>query len=209
MNYQRLGELKSMHIHIHLWLIQYGYVGVFLILALEMVGIPFPAETTLTLAGLELSRGVFHAFPLLLSAILGHLVGAGVAYILGRLLGRPALLRYGHVVGLTPKRFHRGEQVLRKYQAPTLIISTFIAGVRVVIPYLAGIERLVIWRYILYTMVGTVLWVTAFILAGRVLESEWIRYHQVLHRGLWPLLAVVVILLVGFAWYRFHRHAKT
>lgn len=73
-----------MHFSLETWIHQFGYVGVFVILFFEMVGIPFPAETTLTLSGIEWMRGGFSLIPLLLAAGLGNIAGSTVAYAIGR-----------------------------------------------------------------------------------------------------------------------------
>lgn len=73
-----------MHIDIQHWLHQYGYVGVFFILLTEMVGVPFPAETTLTISGIEWSRGTFSFIPLLLSCAIGNMIGSHWRCHIGR-----------------------------------------------------------------------------------------------------------------------------
>lgn len=79
--------------HIQLLIHHYGYFGVFFILLLEMIDIPFPAETTLTLSGIEWTQGAFHLIPLLIAATVGNASGSVVAYWIGRLLGRPVIVR--------------------------------------------------------------------------------------------------------------------
>ena len=125
-----------MHIHIHQMLQHYGYFGVFFILLLEMVGIPFPAETTLTISGFEWSNGAFKLIPLLLAAGLGNIVGSMIAFWIGRLLGRPVIVRYGKYVGITNERLDKANDMFHRHQSWIVIIGKFIAGIRVLIPYL-------------------------------------------------------------------------
>ncbi|GMA58544.1 hypothetical protein GCM10025858_30470 [Alicyclobacillus sacchari] len=80
----------------------YGYFGVFLIILVEAIGFPFPAETTLTLSGIEWSKGVFHLVPVWLAGCLGNLIGSAIAYMIGWYLGRPIVLYFGKFIGITP-----------------------------------------------------------------------------------------------------------
>lgn len=133
-----------MHLNLHLILHHYGYVGVFFVLMMEMVGIPFPAETTLTISGFEWSSGVFRLFPLLLAAGIGNIVGSTIAFWLGRLLGRPVIVRFGKYVGINNERLDKANRLFHKHQSWIVIIGKFIAGIRVLIPYLAGINKMIL-----------------------------------------------------------------
>ena len=96
-----------MHLHIQALLHHYGYLGVFFILLMEMIGIPFPAETTLTISGFEWTQGVFRLVPLLLAASIGNIFGSTIAYGIGRFLGRPVIVRFGKYIGITNERLDR------------------------------------------------------------------------------------------------------
>ena len=169
-----------MHIDIHLMLQHDGYLGVFFILLLEMVGIPFPAETTLTISGFEMANGTFQLAPLLLAAVLGNMVGSTIAYWIGRLLGWP------------------------------VIIGKFIAGIRVLTPYLAGINKMNFGVFSIYNAISALVWTTAFIVLGRYIGIEWTKYHQVLHQYLVPGIIVVAIAIGAVvAWKMRHRKNMT
>src|SRR5690242_16574459 len=98
-----------MHIHIHQLIHQYGYAGVFFVLMIEMIGIPFPAETTLTLSGIAWTNGEFALVPLLLVATTGNFIGTTIAYSIGRFLGRPIIVRFGRRIGITDQRLDFAE----------------------------------------------------------------------------------------------------
>ncbi|MHB1627898.1 MAG: DedA family protein [Bacilli bacterium] len=197
-----------MHVHVTALIHQYGYVGVFFILLLEMIGIPFPAETTLTISGIELSNGTFQLFPLLIAAFLGNMLGSAIAYGIGRLLGRPVIIRFGKYIGLTEERFAKAEAVFRRYQAGVVLIGKFIAGIRVLVPYVAGIERMKFATFVVLNAISALAWVLAFTLLGRVIGVEWSKYHAVLHQYLVPSIIVAVLLIGLYAGWKLRKKKR-
>jgi membrane protein DedA with SNARE-associated domain len=194
------------HIDIQVWLQHYGYFGVFVILLLEPIGIPFPAETTLTLAGIEWTRGVFALMPLLMAAALGNIVGSSVAYVIGRFLGRPVILRYGRYVGITKARLDTAGERFNRFQALVVLASKFIAGIRVLVPYVAGIERMPFALFSLYNAASALVWAGAFLILGRTLDVEWARYHVWLEHHLTMLIILLVVVVGVVVVYRVSRH---
>jgi membrane protein DedA with SNARE-associated domain len=185
---------------IHALIANYGYVGVTCILCLEMIGIPFPAETTLTVTGFAWSQGDFHFIPLLLSAVIGNLIGSTVAYWIGAWLGRPVVLRFGRYIGLTEARLNAAERKFQGYETIVVLIAKFIAGVRVAIPYLAGINRMSFALFTMVNTIGAILWAAVFILAGRYAGEAWARYHTYLHGWMWWVGGTILLLIVaGYA----------
>lgn len=187
-----------MHIHVQALIHHYGYVGVTFILFMEMVGIPFPAETTLTISGIEWTQGVFRLLPLLLAASVGNILGSSVAYAIGRFLGRPIVVRFGRYVGITGERLDKANAVFTRYETPVLLFGKFIAGIRVLIPYMAGINKLSFARFSLYNAVSAVVWAGAFIVVGKYIGVEWTRYHKVLHQYMVPAIIVVAALVCAY-----------
>jgi membrane protein DedA with SNARE-associated domain len=185
-----------MLLHVHQFMHQYGYGGIFLILFLEMVGIPFPAETTLTLSGIEWINGAFSLIPLILIATLGNVMGSSIAYAIGRFLGRNVILRYGKFVGITDKKLAAAEAKFQQYQIKALLVCKFIAGIRILIPYLAGLNRMPFLIFTVYNTFVALIWTTLFIVFGRYIGALWHHYHHYLHGN--PYFVVLLgVLFVG------------
>lgn len=197
-----------MHIHIQAFIHHYGYFGVFLILVMENIGIPFPAETTLTISGIEWTRGVFHLLPLLLSAAIGNIIGSTIAYFIGRLLGRPVIVRFGRYVGITHERLDKANELFSRFEGFVVLFGKFVAGVRVVIPYLAGINKLPFAVFSAYNAVSAFLWAAFFIIIGRYIGIEWTRYHAVIQRYLIPILIVLALGLIAYTLLHIRRRRK-
>lgn len=182
---------------------QLGYLGVFVALLAEAIGIPFPAETILVASGVEMTRGVFHFLPLWLAATAGNLVGSNFAYVIGRFLGRPVILRYGRYVRVTEARLKAVEDKFQKYQSLFLIIGKFIAFVRIAIPYIAGINQVNFWMFTALNTSAALVWSCLFLLLGKTVETVLKYFGGYLWTHLYvtiPLLVVIIVL-----GYLFHK----
>jgi membrane protein DedA with SNARE-associated domain len=187
----------------------YGYFGVALILMFEMIGIPFPAETTLILAGIEWKHGIFSFLPLLIAGIAGNIAGSIIAYTIGRYLGRPFLIRFQKVFRINDDLLDRAQNKLLKAKVPVLVISKFIAGIRILVPYLSGINRLPFPQFLLWSSLGTCLWVLVFITFGQTL-GVFIKHGMNLIKHS-PILSIAVLGVIGIAiglWIRHKRKMK-
>ncbi len=177
-----------------------GYLGVFLALFLEAIGVPFPSETILITSGIEMTRGVFSFLPLWIMAILGNVIGSNIAYLLGRLVGRKVILRYGRWIGITEPRFHAVEVNFKKFQSAYLFIGKFVAFVRIAIPYLAGINKVTYGKFTLYNTPAAMLWSAAFLVMGRYLDLIWQYYGKTLLIHWYVTAPILIVILVAFWW---------
>lgn len=197
-----------MHFHVQHLISHYGYIGVFFILLVENIGIPFPAETTLTISGFEWMKGVFSLVPLLLGAAIGNIFGSTIAYGIGYYLGRPVIVRFGRYIGITEERLDKADEQFAKFRSPIILFGKFIAGIRVLIPYLAGINRMPFFLFSVYNAVSAIVWTAFFIIIGRYIEVAWSHYHKIMHQFLVPTIIVLVVLIgvyIGIKMRRRHR----
>ncbi|KUO94811.1 DedA family protein [Ferroacidibacillus organovorans] len=182
----------------HTILTHYGYLGVFVGLILEFIFIPFPAETTLVISGVMWHQGDFKLIPLIIAATIGSFVGSVIAYLIGFFLGRPLLLRVGKLIRLTEEKLNRFEDIFKRYSIPILLFGRFIAGVRVIIVYIAGINKMKPWIFVVISLISTAIWVIAFILLGATIGTEWKALVHLFFAH--PILFIlgVLILIAGY-----------
>jgi membrane protein DedA with SNARE-associated domain len=194
--------------HIAHLLSTYGYWGLCGGLALEYLFIPVPGETTLTAAGIMWHKHTYNLnlFWLLVSTTLGTFAGSMFGYLIGRAFGRPFLVRFGKYIRLTPERIDKADRIFAKYTLPTLFLSRYIAGIRIIVPYIAGINRVRLWVYAPVMFVSSLIWTTTFILAGSVIEQAFQRLITDWQKNLVPVLLVLAVLVVGYVY--FHRWLK-
>ncbi|MHB1629003.1 MAG: DedA family protein [Bacilli bacterium] len=189
----------------------YGYIGLTGILVLGIVGLPLPDETILTAVGYFVYRGDLAYFPALLAGVAGGAIGITLSYLVGALLGRPLVLRFGRCLHITDKSLLRVERYLERYGSLTLFGGFFIPGVRHVTAIVAGLGGMTWARFALAAYAGVCVWVTAFITLGRFAGPQITRVTDNLPMpAVLSLLGVSLFLLlcslIGWAaWRRRHK----
>ena len=182
--------------HVIVWITNYGYGALFLLLMLGIVGLPIPDETLMVFSGYLIQRGTFHAPQTFLTAFCGSVCGITLSYLIGRKLGLPAVTRYGKYVWFTPERL---EQVLKWFQRVghwALFIGYYIAGVRHFSAVVAGTSGLSWPRFAMFAYGGAAVWVTTFLTIGYFVGEKWEAIAEQVHRNL-TLVSVVVLSIAG------------
>lgn len=194
--------------HIAHLLSTYGYWGLCGGLAIEYLFIPVPGETTLTTAGILWQKPEYHLqlIWLLTATTFGTFAGSMFGYLIGRGFGRPFLVRFGKYIRLTPDRIDKADKLFAKYTVPTLVLSRYIAGIRIIVPYIAGINRVRLIVYIPVMLVSSLMWTATFILAGSVIVKAWHKFIGNWEKNLIPFLLIVGVLVVGYIY--LHRWMK-
>jgi membrane protein DedA with SNARE-associated domain len=170
------------------WVSHYGYLGIFFLLVLGIIGLPVPDETMLAFAGYLVSRQILQLVPTVLAALTGSLCGITVSYTLGRTAGLRLVRRYGHFLHVTPERLDRVRRWFDRFGRWTLLLGYYVPGVRHLIALTAGTARLRYPVFALFAYAGGLLWSLTFISAGYFWGREWHSVMARVHRHV--LLAV-------------------
>ena len=141
----------------------YGAFAVMPILAIEAVGAPVPGETLLIFASMLAGRGEISLPSLLIFAWAGSVLGDNLGYLIGRKLGRGAILRYGAKVGLTSERFNTIERAYVSHGSVTVLFAQFFSILRQLNGITAGTLGMSWWRFALLDAVGSALWVSVWV----------------------------------------------
>ena len=140
------------------WFInQCSYAGVFLLMTLESMVAPIPSELVMPFAGFLIFTGQFGVVPVMVASTLGSIVGSLLSYGMG-MLGKPVVLRYGRYLLLNVHHLEWTEKFFLRHGGKTIFISRFIPVVRHLISIPAGLARMPLIPFILYTAVGATLW---------------------------------------------------
>ncbi len=179
-----------------------GEVGVGLLIALENIFPPLPSELILPFAGFASERGELNIYLAWLAATVGALVGALVLYAVGavvgydrlhQLAGKPWFLLLGQ------KDLERGSKVFDRYQAPIVLFGRCVPLIRSVVSIPAGIARMPLGRFLLYTALGAGLWNALFIYLGSVAGSNYDRIEGYVQPVSYAVLAVLLAALAALA----------
>lgn len=185
----------------------WGYLGIFLLMAVESSFIPFPSEIVLVPAGYLASQEKMSLTLIMMSAIGGSLLGAFINYYLALTLGRKILQKYG-------KYFFIKESALvkmEKYFAAHGHISTFsgrlIPGIRQLISIPAGLAKMNLVQFSLFTALGAGIWALILTLLGYFIGAN----EELLSTYLKEITISVVILLIilGYVYYRYQKKKES
>lgn len=188
-------------------LIQNGsYLGVFLVTVSEAALIPIPSEITLTFSGFLANKGIF-MFPLVIAiATLGEVIGSAVAYSIGKLLEEEFLIKilskYGRIVLVTEHDYYKARHWFDKYGDEFVLLGRLIPGVRTFISVPAGIMKMNMKKFIIYTFLGSLIWIIFLTTLGFYLGERWKDIDVYFKKF---ELVVFVLLIFGVLFYINHK----
>lgn len=181
----------------------YGYAGLLLALGLEFIGLPVPGETLMIFVGFQTWKGNMDFHLSVLSAFIGTNLGSFTAYFIGRYLGRSFFYKYGKYMFLDAKKLSIVETWFLKYEIFLFLLGRYIIGVRHFVPYVAGIYKTDLKRFIFYNLLGSFIWCLSLVGAGSILGNNWSKIQPLIDRYMLELAIALVILVIG---YKFIEH---
>jgi membrane protein DedA with SNARE-associated domain len=183
--------------------------GVMALMAVESACIPFPSELIMPLAGWMLIRD--HGLPAIFTLMagfygaIGNTVGSVIAYYLGMLAGRPLLNRYGRYILISQHDLDMTDRWFSRSGGWTVFVSRLLPLVRTYISLPAGIARMNIARFLIYTFAGSFIWSTGLTYGGYLLGEHWEQLRAAM-RPFDPAIIAIIVALIAFYIYRHVRH---
>jgi len=159
-----------------------GYLGIALIIALENVFPPIPSEAVLPMAGFLAGQGRFNIFGVILAATAGSVGGALVLYYLGEWLGNCRLheliRKFGGWLMFEEEDLDKGQEWFEKHGAKAVLFGRLIPMIRSVISIPAGLSRMPVGTFVIYTAIGSAVWNSLLISVGWLLGDNWESVQQ-------------------------------
>jgi membrane protein DedA with SNARE-associated domain len=187
--------VKEMMMH---YLSTLGVAGLFIAIFIESLGVPFPGGIMVVFAGFMVGQGRLNLYHALFSAVAAFVLGSIVAFFLGRYVGEPFFQRCGKYLNFSPRDLNQAQVRLKHSSAVFIILGRFIPGLSNVSPYLAGISRLGLGRFILYNFIFALLWGGLYLGIGIFFGHRWSYISGKLQIGL-PVVAIILSLIyLGF-----------
>jgi membrane protein DedA with SNARE-associated domain len=184
------------------WVAQYGYVAIFTLLVLGIVGLPVPDEWLLTFAGYLSCKGRLQFLPTIAAASLGSMCGISLSYGLGRTLGFYLIRKYGRFLHITTERLNQVHNWFGRVGRWTLLAGYYVPGVRHLTAYVAGASRLEVSVFALFAYSGGFIWSLTFISLGYFLCEKWASVTEKIERNFLISSAILVILLLAYFFLR-------
>lgn len=194
--------------------LSYGHIA--LLMAIESSFIPFPSEIIVPPAGYMAAEGKLNMALVICSSTIGSLFGAFINYVLALVLGRPVLYKFanskiGHLCLLSQEKLEKAEAYFDKNGAISTFVGRLLPGIRQLISIPAGLVRLSMPRFVLYTSLGAGIWNTILAFIGYILHKTIGNIDEI------PTIAgkygkmislVILIILVGVGLFYFFKNKK-
>jgi membrane protein DedA with SNARE-associated domain len=180
-----------------------GLPGIFALMALSSACIPIPSEVVMLFAGFAVAdpsqSGSSHHMTMtgvILVGLLGTMIGSWFAYAVGR-GGRLELFeRHGAKFHMGPAQVERADRFFQRYGEPTVLFGRMIPLVRAFVSLPAGISKMPLGRFTVFSLLGTIPWVVALAFAGHALGSDWTSVRKAFEYVDYLIVAVVVVGIV-------------
>jgi membrane protein DedA with SNARE-associated domain len=188
-----------------------GYVGVMLAMTIESAMIPLPSELILPYAGFLVSDQTqlepltgqpWNFWIVVVVATIGNTLGSLIAYAIGAWGGRPFLERYGKYLLIRPHEIELADAFFARHGGATVFIGRLLPIVRTFISFPAGVARMPIRTFIVYSTAGAFLWSMLLVYAGTVLGANWVQIRETLQPFDLAIAVGVVAAVVLFIWWR-------
>lgn len=178
-----------------------GYWGIVVLMAIESTILPLPSELIIPPAGYLASLGRLDLFLVIIAGTLGSLIGALINYFLAATLGRAALYglaksRFGKLILLSPAKLEKAEQYFLRYGNLATFLGRLLPGTRHLISLPAGLVKMPLPQFMLYTALGAFIWSGILAVMGYTLGANatvWrANFDLVAMAGLGVLLLIVL-----------------
>lgn len=178
-----------------------GYVGVALLMAIESACIPLPSEIIMPFAGYLVSTGHFSLIGAATAGAIGCNLGSTVAYYVAVYGGRPVIERWGPYLLIRHSDLERAERLFDRYGSIMIFVGRILPVVRTFIAFPAGLARMRMLPFQIYTFVGSWIWCYALAYVGFVLGDRWNSSPAL--RNVFHSLDVVIllVLVLGAGWF--------
>jgi len=181
------------------WLVQnildMGYMGIFLLMMIESSFIPFPSEIVLIPAGYLVQQGEMNMLLVFLAALFGSLAGAFINYFGALIIGRKLLLKFGKYFFVSNSAMDKMETYFQKHGPISTFTGRLIPGIRQLISIPAGLSKMPLLPFSLYTALGAGIWSMVLIMLGYILGENQELITTYLHQITLAVLGSLVILV--------------
>jgi membrane protein DedA with SNARE-associated domain len=184
----------------------YGLVAVFVLSLVESACIPIPSELVVPPAGFLAYQHSLPLWGVVAAATIANVIGSWITYLIGQTGGRAFIQRHGRYILLNEHHLARAEAWFARHGEATVFVARLLPAFRTFISLPAGIARMPVMKFLVYTLLGSLPWNLALALAGFELGAHWEAVSDYLK----PLSYVAGLLFIAaIAWFWFgHRRRQ-
>ena len=175
------------------WVSQFGYMGIFIMMFLESTFFPFPSEVAMIPAGYLASKGEMNLILAIVVGTAGSLFGALFNYYLAREYGRKGVLHFGKYFFFTESKLEKMEAFFVNHGSFSTFVSRLIPGVRQLVSLPAGLSKMPLRKFALYTTLGAGIWAIVLVLVGYFIGENEAVIKAYLHQIITVTLVLIAV----------------
>jgi membrane protein DedA with SNARE-associated domain len=190
----------------------YGYPGVFVAALLENLFPPIPSEVIFPLAGFTANSKnlglVEGAFGMAIMGAAGSTVGAIIIYLISRKIGRAIVLKLGKYVGLGEKELKKTETWFERHGQSAVFFGRMAPGLREIISIPAGIQKMNLFTFLVFTFAGSLVWSVSLTLVGFYIGEAWNRFYDKYSFVFDIVAGAIVIGIIAVLVFRYFKNKR-
>ncbi len=183
---------------------RWQYTGIAVLMGIESACIPLPSEIIMPFSGYLVFQGTLNLWLVALAGAVGCVVGSWVAYVVGAWGGRPLIERYGKYLLISHSDLDMADRWFQRHGDITIFVGRLLPVIRTFIAFPAGVARMPLWRFTLYTFTGSFIWCLGLAWIGMKLGQHWDTLGVWFHRFDAVIVALFAVALVAYVW----RHVR-
>ena len=192
---------------------QFGYIGIFLLIAIENIFPPIPSEVILTFGGYMTTYSNLNVPLVILSATIGSLLGAIVLYAIGKILNKERLMKIvsgkvGKILRLKKEDIESADKWFDTKGEKCVFFCRFIPIVRSLISIPAGMSEMNIPKFLIYTTIGSLIWNSVLVVVGSIVGENWENIVNIFDTYSTITLIVLIIIFILFVVWFYKKRAK-
>ena len=186
-----------------------GYPGIFILMAMESMVIPLPSELVMPFAGFLVTTGRFSFWLVVVASSLGSLAGSLISYWMGYWGGEKLVRKFGRYVLLDEQDLKKTEGWFNKRGEITIFIARFVPVVRHLISIPAGIGKMNLKKFCIYTIIGAAIWNSFLTYTGLILGKNWGTLRKYSESISLPITIIIIIILAIMVIRHIKNHKKS
>jgi membrane protein DedA with SNARE-associated domain len=187
-----------------------GYAGIVLLMAIESACIPLPSEIIMPFSGYLVYTGRFNIWLVAVAGAFGCVVGSLVAYWIGMYGGRPLIEKYGKYILISHHDLDLADRWFDRFGEVIVFVSRLLPAIRTFIAFPAGVARMNLKKFVIYTFAGSLPWCLGLAYVGQKLGEQWDkdpRLKTLFHRFDFVIGILIVLAATWWIW-RHVRHSQ-
>lgn len=202
--------IEALHTVIDWYMLNISYLTIFLLMAIEGSFIPFPSEVVIPPAAWKAAQGDLNIFLVVITGTLGALAGSLINYYLSYYLGRKLVYafadtRIAHLLLITPEKIEKAEHYFVNHGKSSTFIGRLVPGVRQLISIPAGLAKMPMKDFLIYTVLGAGIWNTILAALGYFLYSQQELLTLYYHELSYAMLVLGVIFVAYLVYNNFKK----